>query len=643
MREPRSLRPKALSGASNPVARAAKIAILVAMVFGSTSMRPVQADDDRVTLEAERISLADALQLIMRNRDVSMVTGEVLDELISVRLRDVPWRQALESLLRTHGYRVVDEQGILRVIRPTNASAETSKRIPLLIRPQHVPARSMRPLIQPLMTEKGQIVLMEDGITPFGALSILDEPQVIDLIRSVLPNLDRAAPLSQSKITRREGDRVDIELVNFPVDEIDRLLRKELGLNVLLRQSVGGYLNVTLDNVDWREALKQILAEHQLAYQETSDVFIIDDLAKFSATLITRDFFLQYANGWDVKPYIESMLSPEGKISCYSPSPRGGFQVGGAINEVRQERTETEERRSKIISVTDHPEVLATIEDKIRSLDTAPKQVEVSVKIIKITREKQKQRGIDWDTILSLSGAIRPTTLPFENLRGFGLPSEFPDPGPEDFTFGSLDASELRAVLRLIDQNNDAEILSEPNLTTLDNIKASILIGQKFPVTTETIDPQTAVRTVTLDYYEDIGIQLLVFPSISDEDRIHLTIHPAVSTLAGLVEDRFPIIETRETDTQVLLRSGETVVIGGLVEQTTSKTRKEIPGLGQIPLFGRLFSYHQDVELTSELVILVTPRIVLTPEELRQTLLLPRDDLDRLRVNQSILEGLFER
>lgn len=608
-----------------------------------TASAQTASNEGLVTLEAEQITLHAAMQLIIRNRDVSVVTGEALDEQISVRLRSVPWRRALESLLRTHGYRLVEEQGILRITRPTSEEKNKSQRIPLLIHPQHVPAGVMKPMLEPFLSSAGRMVVVEDGSSPQGALSILDEPESIDMIRNVLPTLDRPSPTKRASITRRDDGRVDFDIANLPVSEIDDVLREQLDLNVLLRKSAPGHINVSLQNVAWRDALKQILAEHGLAFRETADLLVIDDLTQFAAALATREFALQYADGWDVKPYLETMLSPEGKISCYSPSPRGGFQVGGDITEIRQETASNDEKRSKIISVTDHTDVLDTIAERIASLDVLPRQVEVSVKIIKITRERREQRGIDWDTILSLTGSVRPTTLPFDDFNGLGFPGEFPDPIDTDFTFGSLDASELRAVLRLIDQTDDAEILSEPNLTTLENIKASILIGQKFPVTTETIDPQTAVRTVTLDYYEDIGIQLLVFPSISDGDRVHLTIHPAVSSLAGLVEDRFPIIETRETDTQVLLRSGETVVIGGLVEQTVANTRKEIPWISQIPGLGRLFTYHDDVEITSELVILVTPRIVLTPEQMRESLLLPDETIRRLERNQSLLEGFFER
>ncbi|MEM7262075.1 MAG: hypothetical protein AAF488_08795, partial [Planctomycetota bacterium] len=360
------------------------------------------------------------------------------------------------------------------------------------------------------------------------------------------------------------------------------------------------------------------------------------------SAFVTREFRLLYLDAWDVKDYLEPLLSEGGKISCYSPRPRGGFEFGSKITDVRESTNEDDadgNLRSKIFTVTAHPRDIEVIAEKLKLLDVMPRQVEVSVKIVQITRNTSERTGIDWNTVLSMSGSLRPHNLPFGPSGGKFFPGSFPDPVDSNFIFGTLDATQLTAALNLIHQSSDAEIISEPNITTLDAIEASILIGQKFPVTTETIDPQTAVRTVTLDYYEDIGIQLNVIPSVSgDTNSVHLIIHPAVSTVAELIEDRFPVIQTREADTQVMLDSGDTVVIGGLVENDVTDTQRRVPWLGKIPLLGRLFTYDVHSEVTTELVLLVTPRIVRTSEELEETLLLDQDRLRELREIDSIFE-----
>jgi len=239
---------------------------------------------------------------------------------------------------------------------------------------------------------------------------------------------------------------------------------------------------------------------------------------------------------------------------------------------------------------------------------------------------------------------LRPTNLPFGPHGGRFFPGPVPTPTDSNFLFGTLDATQLTAALQLIEQTTEAEVISEPNITTLDSIEASILIGQKFPVTTETVDPQTAVRTVSLDYYEDIGIQLNVVPTVSGpEDKVHLIIHPAVSTVAELIENRYPVIQTREADTQVLLASGETVVIGGLIESDVAETVRRIPWISRIPLLGRLFTFTDESEITTELILLVTPRVVQGAGEMEAALLLDSQRVDSLRRLNEILEGVLDR
>ena len=166
----------------------------------------------------------------------------------------------------------------------------------------------------------------------------------------------------------------------------------------------------------------------------------------------------------------------------------------------------------------------------------------------------------------------------------------------------------------------DTNTLSAPRIMTLNNQEATILVGQKFPLITTSISTQTnQVTGSTLDRYQDIGIQLNVVPQICDRDYINMIIHPAVSsytstlktrTDAGVILSEYPIIDTREAETQIFIKDGETVVIGGLLKDVKTQSKTGIPFLGKIPLLGLLFQRQTNDIEKIDLLIFITARIL---------------------------------
>jgi type II secretory pathway component GspD/PulD (secretin) len=144
----------------------------------------------------------------------------------------------------------------------------------------------------------------------------------------------------------------------------------------------------------------------------------------------------------------------------------------------------------------------------------------------------------------------------------------------------------------------------------LSHQPARILIGQRFPITVESLDRQTALRTVTLDYFEDVGIVLTVTPRTAGKDMINLSVRPQASAIASLVDNRFPIIDTREADCQLLIRSGHTAVIGGLLRDRAEKDEQGLPVLAHLKVLGRLFGGHRNTKRKTELLVCVTPAIL---------------------------------
>jgi type II secretory pathway component GspD/PulD (secretin) len=149
--------------------------------------------------------------------------------------------------------------------------------------------------------------------------------------------------------------------------------------------------------------------------------------------------------------------------------------------------------------------------------------------------------------------------------------------------------------------------LSSPRIITLNNKEAKIQVGTKLPFSTVTI-AQSGVSTQSITFV-DVGIMLQVTPVINADNRVRLKVKPEVS-LPGTTTSAGPQINTRNADTEVIIRDGETLVIGGLIDEETRQSVNKVPILGDIPVLGMFFRNSSDQKNRTELLIFLTPRIV---------------------------------
>jgi general secretion pathway protein D len=214
-----------------------------------------------------------------------------------------------------------------------------------------------------------------------------------------------------------------------------------------------------------------------------------------------------------------------------------------------------------------------------------------------------------------------------------------PSVGISELIFQKLTGTEFETVLKALEDKSFANTLSAPHIMTLNNQEASILIGNKYPLIKATMSTETgSVTGQSLDKYQDIGIQLNVVPQISGKDYINLIVHPAVSSYSqtvkavsatGVIMAEYPIIVVREAETQILMKDGETVVIGGLMKDVKSDSRKGIPILMDIPLLGFFFRRDYTTTTKVDLLVFITAYIVKEGEFTTQEINRLEDSLDR--------------
>jgi len=321
--------------------------------------------------------------------------------------------------------------------------------------------------------------------------------------------------------------------------------------------------------------------------------------------------------------------------------------------------------KSKTLIITDTAASLDRVRNVILpQIDKKPKQVLIEARIMEVSRDKLKDLGIDWGT--GTAGASTFTTAPSDiglnaqnskTLAGRSLASEFtpnsfsPKEGITTFPgtypykaglellFKKFGGTQFEIVLHALEEDAHTNTLSSPRILTLDNQEASILVGFHTPILSSTVtagsNTEGPTQVQTLDYYQEIGIRLNVVPQISEEGFINMIIHPSVTSTSSNVTAtnvagtgtgaitstvNYPVIDVREAQTQVLMKDGETIVIGGLLKDIKSKQTIGIPFLSKIPILGNLFTRQTDDVSKIDLLIFISARVLkegeLSPEEI---------------------------
>lgn len=247
----------------------------------------------------------------------------------------------------------------------------------------------------------------------------------------------------------------------------------------------------------------------------------------------------------------------------------------------------------------------------INQLDTAPLQVMLNAAIAQVVLTDDTAFGVDWSRVLeTATGTTRVSTgfMPSGSDGASGL-------GGLLFNRAFLDGSaRVEATLEAIAVNNDVRLLARPSLTVVNNMEGQIRIGAEVPVRLG--ETTTNVGTTENIQYRDTGIELNITPRINGEGVINLVIRQelsSVSEASGVSGN--PIFENQEIETTVVVRDGENVVLGGLIQNNNDALNTGVPFLNQVPGLGRLFSYQRDNNERRELFIVIRPEIINVNEQ----------------------------
>jgi len=295
-------------------------------------------------------------------------------------------------------------------------------------------------------------------------------------------------------------------------------------------------------------------------------------------------FELNYISPSKASLLLEVILSKYGSISIVDTGTEGesGGKLAASII------------MGGFILVRDIPEVISNVREMIAKIDKPIPQVEIQAYIVEGTMAVEDNIGIDW-RIIDDKKEMR-STLPFSG--------EFPT---FSLRVGNLSTDDFALVLKVLSSKTDTKVLSSPKIMTVNDRPAVFQSGDEIPYTAVVVSQN--VESVATSF-KKTGIILQVSTHVKSDDMISLTILSEVSDISGFTPTGQPRISKREAATQVLVKNGDTAVIGGLVMERSDVTVSKVPILGDIPLLGQIFSTTNKKNIKSEVTIFITPKIV---------------------------------
>ena len=418
----------------------------------------------------------------------------------------------------------------------------------------------------------------------------------------VKPRSDREIELEKKKEKTFDGEKLSLNFQDIEVRSVLQLIADFTGLNVVVSDSVGGNVTLRLKDVPWDQALDIILDSKGLGMRQKGNVLYIAPATEIAAReqaalqaekqneelapLRTEMFTLNYADANEMATLLRS-----------NTGSRGSNNEDNSIVSARG--SVTIDQRTNTLLVNDTDPKLEEIRNLIETLDRPVRQVLIESRIVNASDDFTKEFGINFalaNTERNSSEVITndfAVNLPASNVAGsIGL-------ALAKIPLGTSIDLELSAAQ--IESN--AEIVASPRIITSNKSQARIEQGVEIPFQEAASSGATSVS------FKKAVLSMEVTPQITKDDRINMDLAVKRDTV-GQVFNNIPSIDTREVNTKVHVENGQTVVLGGIFEQTLSESSRRVPFLSDLPIVGRAFRSNLNSDQRRELLIFITPKII---------------------------------
>ncbi len=400
-------------------------------------------------------------------------------------------------------------------------------------------------------------------------------------------------------------EKLNLDLRDAAVVDVLDALARLCGWNLVTDPSVGGKITIHLVGVTCQETLGFLLEVNNLGYRRVGATLIVEPASKLAPPPpgpVVRVYHLQY-----LQPPLPSEALVGGGASGVATLSGGAGQVKkdvGALLDLFRGTGATMgyDDRTNALVVTGTPTQQEAVAALLQQLDVPVGQVIVQAVVVDITSTSLKDLGVEWSV---MNAPLTFTEVP-------------PPPAPGQLAVGPVLRDALFAKLHALVQEGFAKVLSDPRVGTFDGQEALIFAGDQIPIVNSTTagNPPVTTQTVT---FQPIGVTLKVIPKVNADRTITVQIHPVVTTATSFTAatatnpNGLPIIATREAVTSMQVGDGDSIILGGLMKFSDVANIKKIPLLGDLPFIGSLFRLTNVNHTESEVVIIMTPRILATP------------------------------
>ncbi len=420
-------------------------------------------------------------------------------------------------------------------------------------------------------------------------------------------------------MTAPRSERVTLSLDHVPLSKALESFAVEYRMNVVAGPGIGGEVTLNLFDVPVEDALRAILAANGYGYRRSGPFYLIAKLDQLTDTplvdpLESRIVWLDYLRADDALKLIEPLKSKDGSFVAGSPAEAG-------LNEDSKQAGGNSQAVGEVLHLHDKRSVIDDVVKVLKELDKRPREVLVEAVVLEVKLSNDTKLGIDFNTLSGidfkdLSGVSdfnKVLTAPVTDGKTFekGAASAgtfgFANDGNTDGLHVGILGDSVAVFIEAIERVTDTTVLASPRVLAVDRQKAEIIIGSKLGYKSTTTTETATVEDVQ---FLDVGTQLRFRPFISSDGFVRFEIHPESST--GVVDpiSGLPSETTTEVTTNVVVKDGSTIALGGLIGDQVETVTKQVPLLGSIPLIGFLFRSSNDTVERREIIVLMTPHII---------------------------------
>lgn len=510
--------------------------------------------------------------------------------------------QLFLSVLNVHGFVAVETtDGAIKVIPNATSKQEGTRSglrkgdsfITEVIQLKSATVAEVVPVLRPLVPQYGHLA----GVQSSNALILSDHAANIERLKAIIESIDGGKDEQIEVISLRHAWVGDLaKLLEELVPQSGRSAKGQAGRFTIVADERSNRLILKGSDPD-RKRIKSLITKLDQPFESKG---------------VTQVIQLNYAEATKVAELLSKVINDSSSSSEKAPPTvtKAQFQADESLN---------------ALVIRAEPAVMSEVKSLVSQLDIRRAQVLIEAVIVEVSGSNGEQLGVQWLVGDFENGPVGGTSFGNAGVSSGSLVADAVTTGGAGTVgkvngaflggAGSVGGQDLGVLVQALATTSNANLLSTPSVMTLDNEEAEFVVGQNVPFLTGTTTSSTTTNPFTTISREDVGVTLKVKPQINDDDSVRLEVLQEVSSLvpsdnplATGSADR--ITNKRSIDTTILVSDGETIVLGGLIQDDVQESVSKVPLLGDIPLIGVLFRSTQITKTKRNLLVFLRPKII---------------------------------